>query len=126
METFSEWLLEEMGRQKMSQQSLAQKSGITPAQVSRVISGQRGLGEKSLIAIARALKLPPETVFRAAGILPQQTEENELIQRITHLTKELPKQEQEGVFEFVKMRHRLVEEHGKNESKRTRNKPAIP
>jgi transcriptional regulator with XRE-family HTH domain len=58
METFTEWLLEEMGRQKMSQQSLAQKSGITPAQVSRIISGQRGMGEKSLTAIAHALKLP--------------------------------------------------------------------
>lgn len=71
METFTEWLLEEMGRKNMSQQALAQKSGITPAQVSRIISGQRGLGEKSLKAIAHALNISPVTIFRKAGLLPE-------------------------------------------------------
>lgn len=74
METFAEWLLEEMRQKNMSQQSLAQKSGITPAQISRVISGQRGLGEKSLTAIAHALNISPVTVFRKAGLLPEGNE----------------------------------------------------
>lgn len=90
METFTEWLLEEMGRQKMSQQSLAQKSGITPAQVSRIISGQRGMGEKSLTAIAHALKLPPDLVFEKAGILPPKPEATMLQRKLLHASEGLP------------------------------------
>ncbi len=88
METFSEWLLHEMGQRNISQQDLAQKSGITAAQISRVISGQRGLGEKSLTAIAHALKISPVTIFRKAGLLPEGGEA-EILQLIELLKQQI-------------------------------------
>ena len=115
-----------MDKRNWSQAELARQSKISPPQITRILSGERGIGEESLNSIAHAFKLPPETVFRAAGILPQQTPESELIQQITHLAKDLSPQEQIDILEFVKLRHRLAEERGKNETKRTRNKPAIP
>ena len=103
METFTEWLLEEMGRKNMSQQALAQKSGITPAQVSRIISGQRGLGEKSLKAIAHALNISPVTIFRKAGLLPEGGEQAS-IEDWKHLLDQLTSVEQEEMREIAQMK----------------------
>jgi transcriptional regulator with XRE-family HTH domain len=103
METFSEWLLEEMGRKNMSQQSLAQKSGITPAQISRVISGQRGLGEKSLTAIARALNISPITIFRKAGLLPEGGDKVKF-EDWEYLLSKLTPDEQEEIKQFMELK----------------------
>lgn len=103
METFSEWLLEEMRQKKMSQQSLAQKSGITPAQISRIISGQRGLGEKSLRAIAHALNISPITIFRKAGLLPEGSE-NTSFEDWQYLIDQLMPHEQEEMREIMQMK----------------------
>ncbi len=103
METFSEWLLHEMGQRNMSQQDLAKKSGITAAQISRVISGQRGLGEKSLTAIAHALKISPITIFRIAGLLPEGGD-NAAFEDWQFLLNKLPPQEQEEVRKIVEMK----------------------
>lgn len=103
METFSEWLLHEMGQRNMSQQELAQKSGITAAQISRVISGQRGLGEKSLTAIAHALKISPISIFRKAGLLPEGGD-NASFEDWQFLLNQLPPQEQEEVRKIVEMK----------------------
>jgi transcriptional regulator with XRE-family HTH domain len=70
MENFGEWLKSELEKRKISQKELADLSGITPAQISRIISGTRGAGEQALVAIARALRIPPELVFQKAGLLP--------------------------------------------------------
>lgn len=124
---FSDWLLEEMNKRGWSQADLARASGLNRQSVSDYVNLRRTNPEpEALVSLANAFKLPPETVFRAAGLLPQQTEETEIIQQISHLTKELPQYEQQDILEFIKMRHRLAKERGNNESKRTRNKPAIP
>ena len=103
METFSEWLLHEMGQRNISQQDLAQKSGITAAQISRVISGQRGLGEKSLTAIAHALKISPVTIFRKAGLLPEGGD-SASFEDWQYLLSKLPPEEQEEVRKIVEMK----------------------
>ena len=58
--TFSQWLLSELESREWSQVDLSRKSGVSQAQITRVLSGERGIGEKALSAIASALKLPPE------------------------------------------------------------------
>lgn len=103
METFSEWLVEQMRLRDMSQQDLAQKSGITPAQISRVISGQRGLGEKSLTALAHALRLSPITIFRKAGILPEGGE-NASFEDWQFLLSQLAPDEQDEIRQIIEMK----------------------
>ncbi len=122
MNKFGSWLLKEIESRDMSQSDLARACEITTAQMSRIISGERNAGKETIAKIARAFKLPPETVFRAAGLLPPQSPENEIIEQITHLTQELPTYEQQDILEFVKMRHRLAEERGKNEKRRSKER----
>ena len=67
METFGDWLGAEMRKQHMTQKELAIKSGITSAQISRVLSGMRNPGKAFLISVASALNLPTETILQKAG-----------------------------------------------------------
>lgn len=45
--------------------------GVHPPQVSRIISGERSTTNETLTAIAHALKISPLTLFRKAGLLPE-------------------------------------------------------
>ncbi|PKN83351.1 MAG: hypothetical protein CVU46_17175, partial [Chloroflexi bacterium HGW-Chloroflexi-8] len=74
---FSDWLLEELKQRGWTQADLANSANINRQVVSTYINRQRKNPEPDvLIAIARAFVYPPEKVFRAAGLLPQEKELN--------------------------------------------------
>jgi transcriptional regulator with XRE-family HTH domain len=66
---FNDWLLNQLRERSWSQADLARASGLTRGGVSNYING-RTPDEAALRKIAKALKLSPEAVFRAAGVLP--------------------------------------------------------
>lgn len=70
MSKFGDWLKSELESKKISQTELAYQIGVTPAQVSRIISGDRATTNDTLTAIAHALKVSPIKIFRKAGLLP--------------------------------------------------------
>lgn len=121
---FNDWLLKQLQELDWTQADLSRYSGLTRGAISKYLSG-RTPDEAALRKLAKAFKLPPETVFRAAGILPPQSPEDELMNEIMHLAGDLPAQDKQDILEYVRMRNRLAEERGKNES-RTQRKPAAP
>lgn len=72
---FSDWLREEIYKRNMNNAELARLSGVTTAQISRIVAGTRGAGPDACIAIAKGLQLPREEVFRARGWLLAQPED---------------------------------------------------
>lgn len=72
---FANWLQNELNNRGWDQAELSRRSEITKAQISRVLVGDRSAGVDFCIAVARALGIPREEVFRARGWLlrePQQ------------------------------------------------------
>lgn len=67
---FGDWLQRELSNRGWDQAELSRRSGISSAQISRIVTGGRRPGKDSIDGIARALRLPPEDVMRQAGILP--------------------------------------------------------
>lgn len=65
---FSSWLAETMRARGLNQSELAQRAGISRAAVNSIVSGRRRAGRDTLCALAKALSVPPEELFRAAGI----------------------------------------------------------
>jgi transcriptional regulator with XRE-family HTH domain len=125
METnFADWLREKLKKENWSQAELSRRSGVSPAQITRVISGERGLGEQSILAIAQALKLPPEEVFRAAGLLPSVSAERSKINELEHLANMLGDDDLQEVIEYAKMRLRLKEDKQANKKQTSRKNPA--
>lgn len=72
---FIGWLQEELKKRDWSTADLSKKSGISQPHISRIMSGSRKAGTDALEAIARAFNLPPDLVFRRAGLLPPTKEE---------------------------------------------------
>ena len=117
---FNNWLLKQLQERDWTQADLARNSGLTNAAISKYINGR--IPDKDAIRkLARAFSLPLNIVYQAAGLLPPQSPESELINRIIHLTSELPEQDQADILEYAQLRHRLAEERGKNAIKRTAN-----
>ena len=69
METiFSDQLVQWLNERNMSQADLAKHTKISPAEISRIMSGERKTpGLETIVLIAKALRLAPEIVFRAAA-----------------------------------------------------------
>ena len=93
---FSEWLLQELKTRNWSQSELAKKAGLHRQVISTYIGGQRQKPDyEILLAIARALKIPPETIFRAVGWLPESKEITPDQERLLYLFNNLtPKNQQ--------------------------------
>ena len=86
METsLPEWLLEKMEEKGMNAAELSRRSGISAPQITRLLSGQRGVSEVSLRAISEALNIPPEVAFRVAGFLPPLPERTQQIEQLVYL-----------------------------------------
>jgi transcriptional regulator with XRE-family HTH domain len=76
---FSEWLNEQMQREKWSQADLARAAGLGPATIFKMLNSKSKRHDpESCLGIARALGMAPETVFRAAKLLPTEPEFPEL------------------------------------------------
>jgi transcriptional regulator with XRE-family HTH domain len=123
---FSHWLMVKMNELGWSQSDLARHSGLTRQTISYYLGDKSKKPDKeSLSSIARALRLPPEEVFRAAGILPPVTPRTALIQKIEHIVSELPPEEQQNILDFALHRHEIAEKRGERHAKKTSENPAL-
>ena len=67
--SFGDWLRQKIEKRGWDQSELARRTGLAHGQISRFISGSRHPGPNPCIAIADALGLSREEVFRARGWL---------------------------------------------------------
>jgi transcriptional regulator with XRE-family HTH domain len=107
MDNFGEWLVAELERRDLTQSDLSRMSGLSRGTLSNIVSSTRGRGPSSLLAIAKALKLPPEQVFRTAGLLPPALKSDEETERIVYEMSDLTPQEKEEVLAFINMKRNL-------------------
>jgi transcriptional regulator with XRE-family HTH domain len=101
METFDQWIITELKKRNWNQNELAKRAGIAHGTVSNIINNNKGVGESSLRAIARAFKYPPEIVFRAAGLLPQVQQSSETEEKLLYLFTELSDEQRGMVLEYM-------------------------
>jgi len=104
MENIREFLEAELKKRGWKQADLARASNLDSAVVSNIINGRRRMGEETGKAIAHALQLPPEQVFRAAGLLPPIPPKHSQINELDHLAYLLGEEDLEEVIEYAKMR----------------------
>jgi transcriptional regulator with XRE-family HTH domain len=110
---FNDWVMSEMEKRNWSFADLSKKSGISQAHISKVFSGQRGIGNDFLNAISIALGYPPEYIFRKAGILPPLPETTEQHQELTYLFDKFPEDEQKDLLSYMRIKLEMLEREGK-------------
>ena len=109
---FAKWLESALSLRGWSAADLARFSGVAPAQISRILNGERGVGPDSCIAIARAFELPPEDIFRRAGLLPELPAGSDAryLQELRDLMGRLSVEEREDILAYVKWRYQRAQE----------------
>ncbi len=101
MESFSDWLVIQLNDKGWSQAELSRQAGVSRAAISAVIVGTRNPGNDLCEAIARALKLPPETVFRAAGILPKNHQVSEKRERAHYAIDRVLEKDLDRLYKLI-------------------------
>jgi len=106
MSNFSEWLRNEIDKRKISQSDLARMLQVTPAQVSRILSGERSTTAETLTEIAHILKISPITIFRRAGLLPTIANGDEALNFSDweYLLSQLPSEDQEELRQIAELK----------------------
>jgi len=90
---------------------LARKSNISPAYLSRLISGRSNVSVTTLSSIIRALGtlgIPPNDVYRAAGLPVEEMPLNDAQRRILLRFQSLPDDRQKDALEYVEYLARRV------------------
>lgn len=108
-----DWLLKELEKRNWSQNELARRAGISSGTVSNLITGTKTPEQNTLIAIAEALKIPKETVLRAAEILPPIATNSEKESELIYLFRLLPKEEQDYMLRHMQATISILEQEGK-------------
>ena len=98
---FGQWLLEELERRDLSYSEVARRGGTSHARISQVISGGNP-GVDFCHAIARALDIPPENVFRRAGLLPSESEQSEQAKLVLYLFERLSSGDRRTVLTIIR------------------------
>ncbi len=97
---FSSWLQDKLTNKGWSQADLSRETGLSTGGVAQLMNGRRNPGPEACTAIAKAFGLPPDAVFRAAGLLPSKSELDAQTERMIHLLSQMTEDEQETWFKM--------------------------
>ncbi len=84
-----QWLLDEMVRREITQADLARLANLNRAVINKLLNGQSNPRPATLESIARAFKIPVESVYRRAGLLPDIPDVDSYIDEITHVARQI-------------------------------------
>lgn len=99
---FSQWLTEEVYRRGWSFREFAQRARLSSSMVSKVVTGAVLPKWGFCLKVARALDLPPETVFRLAGLLPPESADRSKLREMNHLFTRLSPEDQERFIVLIR------------------------
>lgn len=111
MKDFSVWLLEEVNERGWTFAELAKRAGMNTGTLSRVLNETRNPGPDFCTAIARALGIPVEEVFRRAGLLPQLSanEDEQVIRELMDILKNMTPENRQDLLSYARYRFQQQE-----------------
>jgi transcriptional regulator with XRE-family HTH domain len=86
---FAEWLQIEMNKRGWSQSDFARACDLNRAVINKLLNGKCKPQPATLMAIARGLRIPMETAYRAAGLLPVSDESDEPVHELIYIFKSI-------------------------------------
>ncbi len=111
MESFSNWLLKELRDRDMSQSDLAHIAKLGSGTISNIMTGNRKVGQDTLVKIAHALHLPPDFVFEKAGILPPKVELSPIKRALLHASEGLPDSDLQLALSLLEQRQEFYKKN---------------
>ena len=92
-----------MAERNLSVRAFATYAGLAHTTVRHILEG-RTPDHKTLQKLADYLNMPIDSLYRMAGILPEEHQRREVIRVIEHLIAKLPESDQQEILEIVRMK----------------------
>jgi transcriptional regulator with XRE-family HTH domain len=86
---FAEWLQSEIDKRGWSQSDCARAAELNRAVINKLLNSKSKPQPHTLIAIARAFKIPIEIAYRAAGLLPPSTDSDDTLEELVYIFKRI-------------------------------------
>ena len=86
---FTEWLETEIRKRGWSQSECARACDLNRAVINKLLNGKCKPQPVTLMAIARGFKIPVETAYRAAGLLPPSNHDDDVTRELIHIFRSL-------------------------------------
>jgi transcriptional regulator with XRE-family HTH domain len=104
---FVAWLKNELVAQNWSQADLSRATGLSSGTIANVLNEKRKPGVDFVLAVARALRVEPEDLYRRAGFLPRKPTLNHgpIINEAIDVLQRLSPEEQEEILNYAKYRY---------------------
>ena len=118
--SFIEWLQDELSDRGWSGSELSRRSGVSQSAISLVLSGNRQPGTEFCDGIARAFKIPVDSVYRVAGLLPVKPSDDETVSEITHIYHNLTDENREDLLDYARSRLQKQDREKSKSGKRNR------
>lgn len=108
-----------MSEHNWTQADLARASGLTRQSISYYLSEKsKQPDEFALQKLAKAFRLPPEEVYRAAGVPLSPVKTDPLIEEGTYILQQLQGEDKVDALRFLRMRLQVKEERESYNAKR--------
>jgi transcriptional regulator with XRE-family HTH domain len=113
---FADWLQKELDKRDWSQAKLAKNAGINRTGINKIInrSHKTNPSPETLEAIAKALKIPADEVYRHAGILPPVSEQDSQDELAQYLFDQLNDDNKTKALEYLEFLKQQESKGGKN------------
>ena len=86
---FAEWLQSELDKRGWSQSDCARAADLNRAVINKLLNSRSKPQPHTLAAIARAFKIPIEIAYRAAGLLPPDTDGDDALEEVIYIFKSI-------------------------------------
>lgn len=120
IEKFVRFLDHQLAKKGWTDYQLAKRAGISSSVISHARQGKLPKWD-ACEKIATALGIPPEMVFRAAGLLPPSVEQTEDLNLLNHLFTQLDEEDRQDILTFMETKIKRKEER---EQARRRPRPS--
>jgi transcriptional regulator with XRE-family HTH domain len=116
---FSEWLQSEMDKRGWSQSDLARSADLNRAVINKLLNGKSHPQPVTLEAISRALKIPVETIYRAAGLLPANMDNDDATDEAMHIFKSIQSSQRRSTA-LALLKALIMEEENEQRSEKSK------
>lgn len=113
---FSEWLQTEMDKRGWSQSDLARAAELNRAVINKLLNGKSHPQPSTLEAISRALKIPVEIMYRAAGLLPANRDHDDASEEAMYIFRSIQNSQRRATA--ITLLKALMEEENEQRSGR--------
>lgn len=98
---FTQWLQNELKKKGWTQADFARATGISPTQVARIISGERGLGIESLVSISNVFNISPITLLEKLGLITSNSNQKINLADWERLLSQINDEDREEIYEIL-------------------------